>query len=163
MGITKRQVFGMIPGVALIAFSFLFMNTDFFFLILGIGVIIIVFPFVILTVQGSKIEAEKEQRFLDFSRDLVESVKSGTPINKSIINSKDKPYGALSLNIQKLANQISLGIPLRYALQTFSEDVRNKTISRALTLIGQAEKAGGDIGKILESVAAAAHIDVKLP
>ena len=100
--------------------------------------------------------------FLEFSRDLVESVKSGTPINKSIINSRNKPYGALSVNIQKLANQISLGIPLKYALQTFSNDVKNKSISRALTLIGQAEKAGGDIGKILESVASAVSLSDKL-
>jgi len=51
---------------------------------------------------------------------------------------------------------------LKYTLQTFSDDVHNRTISRALTLIGQAEKAGGDIGRILESVASAVSMSDKL-
>jgi len=51
--------------------------------------------------------------------------------------------------------RVLLGIPLGMALQTFSRDVDNPTISRSITLIGQAEKAGGDIGRILEDVAGA--------
>jgi len=92
----------------------------------------------------------------------VESVKTGTPVSKSIINIKDKSYGVLSENVEKLANQISLGIPLNFALKVFAKDVNNKTISRALTLIGQAERAGGDIGEILESVAEAVRMSDKL-
>jgi len=162
MEITKSQTAGIIIGVILIGASFVFFGTQFFFLIMGIGIISASIPFVLAIMRSSRIDAEKEDMFLEFSRDLVESVKSGTPINKSIVNSRSKPYGALSINIQKLANQISLGIPLKYALQTFSEDVKNKSISRALTLIGQAEKAGGDIGKILESVASAVTLSDKL-
>jgi len=100
--------------------------------------------------------------FLEFARNLVESVKTGTPISKSIINVRDKPYGVLSENIRKLANQISLGVPLSSALQTFSRDVKNKAISRALTLIGQAERSGGEIGGILESVTEAVSTSDKL-
>ncbi|MBA7704963.1 hypothetical protein ES703_113786 [subsurface metagenome] len=92
----------------------------------------------------------------------MESVKTGTPISKSIINIRDKSYGILSDNVKKLANQISLGIPLNFALKVFSKDVNNKTISRALTLIGQAEQAGGEIGEILESVAGAVNMSDKL-
>lgn len=154
--------FGIISGLVLIAISLFFRSTQFFFFIFGVGIIVGVSPFVFSVIQENRIENEKEEMFLEFARDLVESVKSGTPINKSIINSKDKPYGALSANIKKLANQISLGIPLKYALQTFSEDVHNRTISRALALIGEAERAGGDIGRILESVAAAVSMSDKL-
>ena len=162
MEIKKAQLFGMIPGFISIATAFILLHTRFFFFFIGIGLIIIISPIVMSVIKQGKINNEKEQMFLDFSRDLVESVKSGTPINKSIINSKNKPYGALSIHIQKLANQILLGIPLRDALQTFSKDVQNKIVSRAITLIGQAEKAGGDIGKILESVASAVSMSDKL-
>ena len=75
---------------------------------------------------------------------------------------KNKPYGVLSEHIKKLANQIYLGIPLGIALKVFSKDINNKTISRAITLIGQAEKSGGDIGEILEDVAGAVSISDKL-
>ncbi len=162
MEIKRIHWIGIIAGLTLILISLLFIQTNFFFFLLGIGVIIVASPFVFSVIQENKIEAEKQEMFLEFARDLVESVKSGTPINKSIINSKDKPYGALGINIKKLANQISLGIPLKDALQTFSEDVNNKTISRALILIGEAEKAGGDIGRILEAVASAVSMSDKL-
>jgi flagellar protein FlaJ len=100
--------------------------------------------------------------FLEFARNLVESVKTGTPISKSIVNMAEKDYGHLSPHIKKLANQISIGIPLNKGLRFFSDDVNSKSISKALTLIGQAERAGGDIGEILESVAKAVNMTDQL-
>lgn len=158
----KIHWIGIIVGTLVMAFSFLFFGSDFFLLLIGIGAIIFVIPFIISILKESKESKEKEEMFLEFSRNLVESVKSGNPINKSILNVKNKSYGALSPHIRKLANQISIGIPLGSALQTFSRDVNNRTISRALTLIGQAEKAGGNIGQILESVAEAVNMSDKL-
>ncbi len=149
-------------SIAIIIFSFFLLGTRYFFFVFGIGVLIGVAPFVVSIINEMRISSEKEEMFLEFSRNLVESVKTGTPINKSIINVKDKPYGVLSENIKKLANQISLGIPLEKALQTFSRDVKNRAISRALTLIGQAEKSGGEIGGILESVTEAISTVEKL-
>ena len=91
--------------------------------------------------------------FLEFSRNLVESVKAGTPISRSIINLKGKNFGSLTPHINKLSNQISLGIPVKDALEIFARDINNKTISRAITLISEADQAGGEIDSILESVA----------
>jgi flagellar protein FlaJ len=78
------------------------------------------------------------------------------------MNTRDKAYGVLGEHIKKLANQISLGIPINTALQTFAKDVNNRTVSRTITLIGQAERAGGDIGEILESVAGAVTMSDRL-
>ncbi len=162
MKIKKIHWIGIITGLIVIAGSLFFMQTKFFYLAFGLGVIIITLPFVISLITESKESNEKEEMFLEFSRNLVESVKTGTPIGKSIINVKDKPYGVLSQHIDKLANQISLGIPLNKALKTFAHDVNNKTISRSLTLIGQAERSGGEIGEILESVTEAVTMADKL-
>lgn len=153
---------GIILGLIVILGSFLLLGTAFFFFTIGIGILIIAAPFVIGIARDTTIATEKEEMFLEFARNLVESVKTGTPISKSILNVKSRPYGVLSDHVRKLANQISLGIPLSKALQTFAKDVKNPTISRALTLIGQAERAGGDIGMILESVASAVNTSEKL-
>ena len=59
----------------------------------------------------------------------------------------------MSQSVNKLANQILLGVPVQTALRTFAEDVNNPVISRAIGLIQQAERAGGQIDYILESVA----------
>ncbi len=162
MELKKIHKIGMIAGVVIILLSFLLFNTQFFFFVIGIGVIVGVSPFVFSIIAESKIAGEKEDMFLEFTRNLVESVKTGTPISKSIVNMRGKSYGVLSQHIDKLANQISLGIPLNTVLKVFSKDVNNKNISRSLTLIGQAERAGGDIGEILESVAKAVNMSDKL-
>jgi len=131
-------------------------------LLSGIAILIGAIPFMIGLFKDAKVNSQKEEMFLEFARNLVESVKTGTPVSKSIINMKNKPYGILSVHVNKLANQISLGIPLNMALHTFSRDVKNKSISRSLTLIGQAEKAGGEIGEILEAVAGAVSVSDRL-
>ncbi len=162
MKFLKIKLIGIGFSIAIIIFSFFLFGTRFFFFVFGIGILTGLAPFVFSIINETRISTEKEEMFLEFSRNLVESVKTGTPVNKSIINVKDKPYGVLSENIKKLANQISLGIPLERALQTFSRDVKNKSISRALTLIGQAERSGGEIGGILESVTGAISTAEKL-
>lgn len=162
MEIKKIHWIGIGISIIVILSSLLFIGNKFFFLMIGLGVLIGASPFVFTLINETKIESEKEEMFLEFTRNLVESVNTGVSISKSIINLKNKPYGVLSENIQKLANQISLGIPLNLALQVFSRDVNNKTVTRAITLIGQAEKAGGDIGEILESVAGAVNMSDKL-
>ncbi len=161
MRLNKLHWIGISISLLIIISSF-FIGEKFFFFVLGIGVLVGVAPFVFSVIRENAIDTEKEDMFLEFSRNLVESVKTGTPINKSIVNVKDKPYGVLSDHIQKLANQISLGIPLNKALQTFSKDINNKTISRSLTLISQAERSGGEIGEILEAVTEAVSMSDKL-
>jgi len=162
MELKKIHWIGIGFGLAVIALSFLFLGTRFFFFIIWFGVLIGLAPFVLSTIQQTKISQEKEEMFLEFARNLVESVKTGTPISKSLINLKKKPFGSLSKHVEKLANQISLGIPLKTALQIFAKDVDNETVSRTITLIGQAEKAGGNIADILEAVAKAVNMTDKL-
>jgi len=164
MKLKKFHWLGIVFGVIAIIVSAVFfnINRNLFYFILGLGIIIVVFPFVFSSVIESKEEREKDDMFLEFSRNLVESVKSGTPISKSIINLRAKEFGSLSPHIQKLANQISIGIPVSTALETFAYDTKSITILRSITLLREAEKAGGNISDILESVASSVAETEKL-
>jgi len=145
---------GIIAAVVILLLDVIFLREEpSFYFILGIAAVVATFPFFFsFLIQAGK-EKEKEEKFLEFSRNLVESVKSGTPISRSIINIADKDYGSLTQHIKKLSNQITLGIPVKSALGVFSRDVNNPTVSRAITLISEADQAGGEIESILESVA----------
>lgn len=162
MDIKKSYIIGVSIGAAIAIADLFFIGSQFFFFLLGLAVIAGVTPFMIELMRETREDVEKEEMFLEFARSLVESVKTGTPISKSIINIRNKPYGVLGPHIKKLANQISIGIPMNAALQIFSKDVDNKVISRALTLIGEAEQAGGDIGQILNAVAGAVSMSEKI-
>ena len=158
----RIHIIGIIAGAVILIMSLILKDTKFFFFIFWMGILVAISPFVVTTIQKARDSTEKEEMFLEFTRNLVESVKTGTPISKSIINMKKKPFGVLSKHVEKLANQIEIGIPLQTALQTFAKDINNNTVSRTITLIGQAEKAGGNIGEILESVAKAVAMADKL-
>ncbi len=154
MEFDKKNIIGLIAGFAMIVGSLIFLRgSKLVWFIVVLGVISMALPFVLSLVLESGRQKEKEERFLEFVRDLVENVKAGTPISKGIYNLKTRDYGALSPHVEKLANQISLGIPLTTALFNFAKDTKSKVIMRAVNLISEAEKSGGQIGSILESVA----------
>lgn len=157
MKLTRMHKVGLLfGGIVLagdvIAYVF-YKDWNLFFFILGIALAVIALPFVIGTSLESKREQEVNEMFLEFSRNLAESVKTGTPISKSIINMKKNNYGALTPYVSKLANQIEIGIPMHTALQTFADDIDSGVIKRAVALISEAERAGGEIDYIIESVA----------
>jgi len=154
MKIKKIHIIGIVASLAGILFTLLTLREEsVFYFALGICVIIGILPFVTTVIIETERDKDKENMFLEFSRNLVESVKAGTPISKSILNLKGKDYGSLSPHVEKLANQIALGIPVKDAFAVFAKDIDNRTIARAVTLIIEAEHAGGEIGNILENVA----------
>jgi flagellar protein FlaJ len=166
MNLKKPELIAIISALVIIVFSFILLkipltenftkpllDIKMFYFILAISLIIGGFPFLVNLMLESKRETDIEEMFLEFSRDLVEGVESGTPISKTILNLKNKNYGSLSLHVKKLSNQVELGIPLKEALDIFSKDIKSDVISRAITLIKEAERSGGEIEKILSSVA----------
>lgn len=145
--------FGAIP--AIVGFFLLNENkikSPMFSFLLIISLFLILFPGILRIMVESKKQKSVESKFLEFTRDLVENVKSGTPISKGIINLRNRDYGTLSNHVKKLANQITLGIPLEEALQVFAKDTKSKVIARSVSLISEAEKAGGRIDVIIEAV-----------
>ena len=154
MKLEKTHWIGIGTGIIIAIASILIFNEKkLLYFLLIVSLVICALPFMISMISNQNLQKSKEEKFLEFSRDLVENVKSGTPISKSIINLKSRDYRTLNPHMQKLANQLMLGITLTQALKTFANDINNKVITRAVGLISEAERAGGKIESILESVA----------
>ncbi|MBM3230260.1 hypothetical protein FJZ22_01220 [Candidatus Pacearchaeota archaeon] len=157
MKLQKMHWLGIIAGVItlLVAIGFYIASEDrnLAFFVGSIGITLIVVPFIIDIILQTQHEDEIANMFLEFSRGLAESVSTGTPVSKSIVNMRNKNYGVLTPHISKLGNQIALGIPLHTALETFAREVNNPVITRSVSLISEAERAGGEIDYILDSVA----------
>jgi len=158
MILKKQHWIGIGTALIIVIVSSILLTVDFFdnnmfYFVLGIALVAVGLPFLSSLLLGAREERDKDEMFLEFAKDLVEGVKSGTPISKSILNIRNRDYGSLNPHVNKLANQISLGIPVKDSLETFARDVKSKIISRAITLIREAERAGGKIETILESVA----------
>ena len=154
MRIKKMHWIGGVFALIILISNLIFFRQDkVFFFLIGISLVIFLLPILTSLVLAGKREQELNQQFLEFSRNLAESVKSGTPIGKSIVNMRNKDFGVLSKYVEKLANQISVGIPISKAMDSFAKDIDSIVVKRAITLIREAENAGGEINHILESVA----------
>ncbi len=155
MKLKKMHWLGIIAGFVMIVLSILFLrdNPKMLYFLSGIALGIGVLPFVIGMTLENKKDQQISEMFLEFSRNLAESVSAGTPISRSISNMRKRNYGELNIYIEKLSNQIEIGIPINKALENFAEDIDNPVVMRATALIREAEKAGGEIEQILDSTA----------
>lgn len=155
MKIKKMHWFGIAAGVVIVLFGLIFFrdNEKMLYFLGGLASGAAALPFII----GLSLESKRDEKinvlFLEFTRNLAESVAAGTPISRAIVNMKKKNYGVLNDYVRKLANQIELGIPMEYAFQTFAEEINNTVVKRAVGLIREAERAGGEIDYILDSTA----------
>ncbi len=159
----KAHWIGIISSILILVTDIILFRVDnLFYFLIGISVAVVALPFVLGTIVETVQEKEKNEQFLEFTRALAENVKGGTPIGQSIITMRSKNFGSLTENIAKLANQLSMGIPLSKALDTFGKDIGSVTVKRAITLIKEAEAAGGKIDAILDSVASSIYQIEKL-
>jgi flagellar protein FlaJ len=143
---------------------------------IGIGLIIVIFdiikfrgnfmfwPLIVIAVSVSwatfwldffvenKKQKELEKRFPEFVRNLVGAIKSGMPISKSIIHVSTTDYGALTPHVVKLANQLEWAFPFHKALTNFAQNTNNVIIIRAVSTVIEAERSGGNMEDVLESI-----------
>ena len=90
MVLKRMHWFGIISAAIFIVVDvayFIFQkDLNLFLFLFGIAVGILFLPFVIGMVFENRKEQEVTEMFLEFSRNLAESVATGTPVSKSIIN-----------------------------------------------------------------------------
>ena len=149
---------GIGAGVLLAAGSvIMFSGSSLMYFLLVVSSLVGILPFMLGFLSKENRYKEKEEKFLEFTRDLVENVRSGTPITKSIMRLGNRNYGTLTKHVGKLVNQLSIGITLSDAFATFAKDTKSKVIARAVDLISEAERSGGEIATILSSVSSSVN------
>ena len=119
----------------------------------GLGFLFMVYPAAIYSDrQMRKIEAV-EDKFPDFLRDLAEYWKGGLSMTLAVRTLANSEYGALNPEIKKMSDQLSWGIAFGDVLEMFAERVGTPLVQRAVSLVTEANKAGGKISDILVTAA----------
>jgi len=149
---TDKAISMILGGVIGIVDYLLFFGTRWFKAGFVIALLVFFSSYLTAFFRENKRQKEVETKFLEFSRTLVEKVKTGIPIPKAIIQVSETDFGALSKHVKKLAYQIEWGIPLREALNTFANDTGNAVIKRSVSIVVEAEQSGGNITDVLQAV-----------
>lgn len=94
-----------------------------------------------------------EERFPDLLRDLNESYAAGMTMAQAIRVASRGDYGALNEEIHRMSHQVSWGTPFPDALRMFAERVDTPLVTRAVSLVVKATRAGGNVKDVLAAAA----------
>ena len=151
----NKYLVGISLGIFILIINFIFfLKSRWFVAIIILALTIAWLQFWIDFFLEVRRQKEIELKFLEFIRSLVGTVRSGIPVPAAILHISTGDFGSLTPYVKKLANQIEWGIPIHQALITFSNDTENGVIKRSVSIVIEADKSGGDIGDVLESVSA---------
>jgi flagellar protein FlaJ len=96
---------------------------------------------------------EMEEKFPLFLRDVIETLRSGMPLHTAIISASSSDYGKLTIEVRKMANKLTWGMPMDRVLEQFAERVRgSKRLFTSVKIIQESYLSGGDIAATLEAV-----------
>ena len=94
-----------------------------------------------------------EMKFSEFLLDLAEYWKVGLSMTTAISTIAQGEYGALNKQIKKMSTQISWGVAFNDVLRNFTEDIPTRIVARSVSLVLEANKAGGKISDVLVTAA----------
>ena len=115
------------------------------------SIIISLLPILIYNSVLNRIERKKEEMFIKFAIDLAHLLKSGLPLKNALKEIERIDYDVLNPLILNLSARIDWGLSLIESFEKFAEESNNSTIKRAIRLILDIYKAGGDLGSSLEA------------
>lgn len=90
-----------------------------------------------------------EEKFPDFLRDLAEYWRGGLSMSSAVGTLAKGEYGALTGEVKKMAIQISWGVSFHQVLRMLTERMGSRLVNRSVSLIEEADKAGGSISDVL--------------
>jgi archaeal flagellar protein FlaJ len=99
--------------------------------------------------RESKRIAAIDEKFPDFLRDLAESARAGMTLPRALVSASQGTYGALTQDIKTMAAQVDWGVEFGEALTRFANRTKTPLIDRTVSLIVEAQRAGGSMVDIL--------------
>jgi flagellar protein FlaJ len=117
------------------------------------GIVLTLFPPGIRFLLEDRRQRALDEQFPDFLSDLAANRRAGFTLAESVDLAGGGDYGPLTEEVGRLAAQLSWNVPFEEALQRFADRVDTPLITRATTLILEAERSGGHITDVLAAVA----------
>jgi flagellar protein FlaJ len=93
--------------------------------------------------------AAVDEKFPDFLRDIAESARAGMTLPRALVTAARGSYGALTPEIKVMAAQVEWGVEFAEALHRFAKRCHTPLIDRTVSLVVEAQRAGGSVVDIL--------------
>ncbi len=117
-----------------------------------LGFIVALFPPATVDLLDSTWRSAIDKNIPKFLREVAEAGRSGLTLTRAIEVSSQRKYGPLTKELQKVVAQLSWGVSLEHAMESFSERVDTLLGKRTAHLIIEVSRSGGDVQEVLESI-----------
>ncbi|MBW6452082.1 MAG: type II secretion system F family protein [DPANN group archaeon] len=138
----------VVANLFLLMPTYLFLTISLFFIVVSFFV-----PYIIYTVMADNRTKDVEKILSDVLILASSNIKSGYTIDKALIFSARKEFGALSVEIKKTAFMIYSGIKPEKAFKKLTDNIYSEHLERVINLLVEGMKNGGQIATLLEESA----------
>ena len=114
-----------------------------------LGLLLAAGPFGIFYNRELKRIESIDEKFPDFLRDIAESARAGMTLPRALVTAARGTYGALTPEVRKMAAQVEWGVDFKEALERFAQRARTPLIDRTVSLVVEAQRAGGNVVDVL--------------
>jgi len=115
-----------------------------------LAVMAVIFPPSIANYMDYKWRKSIDQSLPTLFRTIVQAQKTGMTLPQAIEEASKRDYGPLTKELKKINAQISWGMPLEEALQSFAKRVNTPLVQKTVPLIIEANRSGGRVEKVFE-------------
>lgn len=119
----------------------------------ALGIMAVVGPYGFYVHSQERRNRSLEDRFPDFLRDIASSHKAGLTLGTAVKIASRGDYGELTPDVVKMAEQLSWNVPFTEALRRFADRAETPLVRRAVSLIDEADRTGGNVTDVLMAAA----------
>ena len=121
--------------------------------LLAIAVVVVIFPEAVLFELENRWRRAIEDKIPDLLEDIGEGQLAGMTFIRALEGSANKNFGPLSMELRRVLNKIRVGGTVEEGFQLLSDRVESKLVRMAATIIIETNRSGGDIERIVRSMA----------
>lgn len=126
-------------------------TADYLFMI---GIVVAMVPIAVLHFLEARWRNSIESRIPELLEDIAEGQLTGLTFLRAIEASAMKDYGAVTSELRRILSHIKLGGTIEEGFEEFARRVDSRMVRRAAGIMVETTKSGGDIAKIIRSLAA---------
>ncbi|MHB1435111.1 MAG: type II secretion system F family protein [Thermoplasmata archaeon] len=104
-----------------------------------------------VALQQRRIEA-MDHRLPDLLRDLTDSGRAGRGLAPALVAAGEREYGALTVEVRRIARQILWGVPVETALEAWARRVPTPLVRRTVSVLVRCDRIGGHTIDVLALV-----------
>ena len=150
--VVASWVFSLALGLVIIVFAYIkFFPAYMFHTLFSLALVVICIPPAIVYTLDMKRKREIDEALPRLLDDIAESQEAGMTLLQALEEVSHRRYGPLTEELRKMVVQMSWGIPFERAVQSFINRVGTDLTAKAMVLIVEAIRLGGDTRKVFRS------------